>query len=47
MALNVLTDSRGITSSKGDFSKFIRDASSLIEDAISEIQRVGIKVNSR
>lgn len=47
MALNVLTDSRGVTSSKGDFSKFIRDANSLIEDAISEIQRVGIKVNSR
>ena len=47
MALNVLTDSYGKISSKEDFSKFIRDANSLVENAISEIQQVGIKVHSR
>jgi hypothetical protein len=47
MALNVFTDNRETTSSKRDFTKFIKDANSLLEDAISELQQVGIKANSR
>lgn len=47
MALNVFSDNRETTSSKRDFTKFIKDANFLLEDAIRELQQVGIKANSR
>jgi hypothetical protein len=47
MALNVLTDNRGLATSKRDLSKFIEDTNLLLGQAIQEIQQVGLKVHSR
>jgi hypothetical protein len=47
MALNVLTDNRGLATSKRDLSKFIEDTNMLLGQAIQEIQQVGLKVHSR
>ena len=47
MALNVLTDNRGLATSKRDLSKFVEDTNLLLGQAIREIQQVGLKVHSR
>jgi len=46
MALNVLTDNRGLATSKRDLSKFIDDTNLLLEQTVREIKQVGLKVHS-